>query len=502
MALGGTYDTGTITVVAEATTASFSGTLLASVAEEGDWIFADGIVGVIASVDSDTAVTFEQAWAGSSLADASYTLLKTSWLRYDPAITQAKIREFIAYIKGQGSFLFVTGSEPDPAMGEDGQYALKTNGGPWQLWYKTGGVWEAQGIPVGTTFRGEWDVATEYFANDQVGYQGSTWGAIAGSTGVTPGTDEETWSLSAQRGDDGQHGGAVSFTQVFSTSTSNTDPGDGMLRLNNATQSLATMMRVDDLDSGGNSVEELISSLTSSTSTVKGHIRLAEVGDPTRWITFSLSAVSDMTGYFNLTVAHIAHSTNALRDSESIGFYFTPKGDKGDQGNIGYAPVLAVVSDGDRRVFQVIDWSGSTGTKPETGKYLGSTGWVDAIGDAIDVRGAVGAEGATGPQGQGIQPEATGTLAGRDDYDSSAAGFIYLSTDESPNKIYVMGPGGVGDWSAGAPLGGGDVFSGNAGSEYTDVAEEFRDNIGLGDLATKNESELPNPVAMAIIFGS
>jgi hypothetical protein len=357
MALGGTYTTGTVSTDAgNAKHLVFSGTLLSSVAEEGDWFLAKGDVGIIDSIDDDTNVFLETDWTGGDLDGDNYAIAKMSWLRYDPAITQAKIREFIAYIKGQGSFLFVTGSEPDPAMGEEGQYALKTNDGPWRLWYKTGGVWEAQGIPVGTTFRGEWDVATEYFANDQVGYQGSTWGAIVGSTGVTPGTDETKWSLSAQRGTDGQHGGAVSFTQTFSTSTANADPGDGMLRLNNAAQSSATVIRTDYLDKDGNSLTDLIGSLTTGTSTVKGQIRLAEVGDPTRWIIFDLTAKSDMTGYFNLTVAHVAHSTDPLRDGEEIGFYFTPKGDVGQQGiqgNQGYAPVLAVVNDGDRRVFEL-----------------------------------------------------------------------------------------------------------------------------------------------------
>ncbi|WP_458760559.1 discoidin domain-containing protein [Afipia sp. TerB] len=460
MSLGGTYTTGTFTVVSGETTASFSGTLLESVAEQGDWILCDGVVGYIDSVDSDTAVTFEQAWAGDSQTDAAYVLIKMSWLRYDPAITQAKVRDLIALLHAQGSFLFVTGSEPDPAMGEDGQYALKTNGGPWQLWYKTGGVWEAQGIPVGTTFRGEWNSATEYFANDQVGHNGSTWGAIAGSTNVEPGTDDEVWSLSAHAGADGQHGGAVSFTQVFSTSTSNADPGDGMLRLNNATQSSATVIRTDYLDKDGNSLTDLIGSLTTSTSTVKGQIRLAEVGDPTRWIIFDLTAKSDMTGYFNLTVAHVAHSTNVLRDGEEIGFYFTPKGDVGQQGiqgNQGYAPVLAVVSDGDRRVFQVTDWTGSTGTKPATGKYVGTSGLVDAIGDAIDVRGT---QGIQGEQGLGIQPDASGPLADRDTYDDEAAGFVFVDTDATPFDLYIKLSATTADWSAASPIGGaGDMLA-------------------------------------------
>lgn len=461
MALGGTYTTGTVsTDGSDPKKLNFSGTLLSSVVTEGDVFMANGLLGRIASVDDDTHITLDQDWPGGALTDAAYLIDKTSYKRYDPAITQAKVRDLITLLHAQGSFLFVSSASPDPAMGEDGQYALKTNGGPWQLWYKTGGIWEAQGIPVGTTFRGEWDSATEYFANDQVGHNGSTWGAIAGSTNVVPGTDEAKWSLSAQKGADGQHGGAVSFTQVFSTSTSNADPGDGMLRLNNATQSLATVIRTDYLDKDGNSLTDLVGSFTTSTSTVKGQIRLAEVGDPTRWIVFDLTAKSDMTGYFNLTVAHVAHSTNPLRDAQEIGFYFTPKGDVGQQGiqgNQGYAPVLAVVSDGDRRVFQVTDWTGSTGTKPATGKYVGTSGLVDVIGDAIDVRGT---QGIQGEQGLGIQPDASGPLADRDTYDDEAAGFVFVDTDATPFNLYIKLSATTADWSAASPIGGaGDMLA-------------------------------------------
>jgi hypothetical protein len=57
--------------------------------------------------------------------------------------------------------------------------------------------------------------------------------------------------------------------------------------------------------------------------------------------------------------------------------------------------VLAVASDGDRRVIQVIDWAGGTGTKPGTG-YVSSAGLTSTIGDAIDVRGPAGVDGREG----------------------------------------------------------------------------------------------------------
>ena len=57
MALGGTYSTGTISVAADGTVVTGAGTLWSSVAEQGDWLFANGNIGIIASVDDDTQLT-------------------------------------------------------------------------------------------------------------------------------------------------------------------------------------------------------------------------------------------------------------------------------------------------------------------------------------------------------------------------------------------------------------------------------------------------------------
>lgn len=70
----------------------------------------------------------------------------------------------------------------------------------------------------------------------------------------------------------------------------------------------------------------------------------------------------------------------------------------GDSGDDGWSPLLAVVSDSARRVLQITDWAGGSGTKPSTG-YLGPSGIVSLIGQATDIRGAAGADGSQGPAG-------------------------------------------------------------------------------------------------------
>jgi hypothetical protein len=69
------------------------------------------------------------------------------------------------------------------------------------------------------------------------------------------------------------------------------------------------------------------------------------------------------------------------------------RGAQGETGAQGWTPILSVVEDGLRRVHRVVDWTGSTGTKPVTGLYVGATGLVANIADAKDIRGAQGASG-------------------------------------------------------------------------------------------------------------
>lgn len=67
-----------------------------------------------------------------------------------------------------------------------------------------------------------------------------------------------------------------------------------------------------------------------------------------------------------------------------------PEGAPGDNG---WSPIFAVVSDGDRRVLEIADWTGGDDTKPSTG-YVGASGIVASIGDAVDIRGTPGLSGA------------------------------------------------------------------------------------------------------------
>jgi len=155
MALGGIYETGTVTIGGDRVSVTGAGTLWTPTVEVGDWLMIGGQVGLIGAIVDDTHLTLEAQWQGTIPSAAIYVIIKMSWLRYDPALTQAKLRQLLEQLDAQGFFFFTPVAPPDPALGEDGQWALKTDEQPWRIWHKEGGVWVEQppntaSMPQGT----------------------------------------------------------------------------------------------------------------------------------------------------------------------------------------------------------------------------------------------------------------------------------------------------------------------------------------------------------------
>ena len=94
--------------------------------------------------------------------------------------------------------------------------------------------------------------------------------------------------------------------------------------------------------------------------------------------------------------------TGGVGDAPAVGYLGTTgivadkadaadiRGQSGTPGANGWSPTFAVVIDEERRVVQISGWTGGVGTAPATG-YLGASGVVTDIGDAVDIRGAGGA---------------------------------------------------------------------------------------------------------------
>jgi hypothetical protein len=126
-------------------------------------------------------------------------------------------------------------------------------------------------------------------------------------------------------------GGAFAIPYFFDAATTDADPGAGKLRLSNATQNAATVMRLD-LTSAGQDYTTLIDTFDDSSSAVKGSIRLVKQGDLTKWMTFNLTALATPSGYRNLMVVCTDSSTiSPFANGDALMLSFQRTGDKGDK---------------------------------------------------------------------------------------------------------------------------------------------------------------------------
>lgn len=140
-------------------------------------------------------------------------------------------------------------------------------------------------------------------------------------------------------------GGAYSIPYTFDTNTADTDPGNGFLRLNNATQNAATVLRLDLLSSAGGDWTSVIDSFDSSGSANKGQIRLVKASDATKWMTFNVTARTSMTGYRNITVANgVGSSASPFVNGDALMLNFQRTGDIGTPATI-LRRVVSVASD-------------------------------------------------------------------------------------------------------------------------------------------------------------
>ena len=130
--------------------------------------------------------------------------------------TSAAIFDFTIPV---GSVIYSTFGIPLNTVGVDGDWAFDTSVNAY-VYYKSGGAWAQvnslrgpQGIqgvagPIGLTWKGAYNNATAYIANDGVSYNGSSYINILAGTGFLP-TDGTHWNLIAQKGADGIGSGDV-----------------------------------------------------------------------------------------------------------------------------------------------------------------------------------------------------------------------------------------------------------------------------------------------------
>jgi hypothetical protein len=139
----------------------------------------------------------------------------------------------------------------------------------------------------------------------------------------------------------------------------------------------------------------------------------------------------------------------------------------------GWTPVLATHVDGDRTLLRVSDWTGGGGTKPAAGLFIGASGFVADMAQAVSVRGAKGDAG-------DLAALADGSIA-----KAKLSTGVQTSLDKADASVQDL---------AGMTV---KVVAGT-GAQKT----AHRDALGLGPIATMTLPEAQSAVSGALVLSA
>jgi hypothetical protein len=152
----------------------------------------------------------------------------------------------------------------------------------------------------------------------------------------------------------------TSLPYTFSTTTTDSDPGSGIVRFNNATQNAATEIYIDDEDSDGTNVSGVIALLAggNNPSSVLGYVTIRKEFAPENFITMKITTLTSASGYTKL-VGTVEASSGATPFSDTDNLYFSidVSGDKGDPGDIS--------GPGSSTDNAVVRWDGTSGAETQ-----------------------------------------------------------------------------------------------------------------------------------------
>ena len=199
-------------------------------------------------------------------------------------------------------------------------------------------------------------------ATGATGPQGAT-GSPGGATGATgpAGTPGGATGPTGATGATGAHSGAVAIQYTFSTTTTDSDPGAGTLRLSDSPQDTSTEAYVDLLDALGEDWTAALDDMDASTNPSRGYLRLVKRDDATKWILFRLTGVTTASGYRKLELETVDSSdASPFSNADVLFLHFTATGDAG----IGVTEASLVTAEINQtgHGFVVGDWIRHNGT--------------------------------------------------------------------------------------------------------------------------------------------
>ena len=299
MALGGTYNTGLLSVTAGSTAVSGHGVLWSDV-EEGDWLQVGAAVGVIDSVDGGfDDIVLKDGWAGPTVPKGTATMTIASpcvvtWPATAPpadtpcvlsttgALATGLTAGTVVYCKSpSGSTSNLAATPGGAAINTSGsQSGVHTIGAPYRIYYDS----KLRFDPALTQDK------LRTFINHI-----------------------ETAALFG-----------VPFE--WDTGTSDADPGAGLIRANNASLASATLLYISKTSRVDVDVSAFLAALDDSTNPLgKGTLFLGTQPNGEQAI-FTVGAVTNATNYIKLTISGASGVTSFLA-GDLINFQFIRTGD-------------------------------------------------------------------------------------------------------------------------------------------------------------------------------
>lgn len=222
---------------------------------------------------------------------------------------------------------------------------------------------------------------------------------------------------------------------TFSTGTTDSDPGNGLLKFNNASPASTTQIYADNLDRNGTSITAWLDSFDDSTNTaLRGTIKIVQISDPTKFAIFNVTgAVVDGTGYRKVPVAYVLHSST-FTNAAVLAIEFVRTGNAGLDGD-GAGDVVGPASSTDNHVAL---FDGATGKLLKGGGALSAAA---LSGDAEDVAFVpAGSLSSTNLQDaiEELDTETAAALANKQPLDASLTAYAALTTDANKG-IYFTG---------------------------------------------------------------
>ena len=252
-------------------------------------------------------------------------------------------------------------------------------------------------IGTGVTIYGNTGIvsATSIYAAGSLltGAQGTQ--GIQGTTG-----DQGTQGI---QGTVGSFGGAT-FDYTFDSGITTSDPGAGRLKFNYVGLSTVTEMYIDDTDDNGTDIQSFMRTIDDSTSTIKGHFKVSNKINADDFALFTISSLTEETGYFTVDCAFVSGSASSFTNDEDVLITFARTGDKGDtgtQGTTGAQGTQGITGAGTQGTTGIQGTQGINGPQGRQGLQgiQGSGGTQGLKGDD----GLQGTQGITGAGTQGTQ---------------------------------------------------------------------------------------------------